>query len=289
MRTGTVIAGTVALIAGAVCLLRMLPDRPPPHEARGARIRTGGAADGESRHRVAYGRLWPVIATADTTGTAGEEAPPEESVARPPPSPADAVEADAGKPLVIDYPTPLFDGSIAELGLDAADPREYEGTIAVASGTSLISRGKPVTSSDPEPVLGELQMITDGDKQGYEGSYVELTPGRQYVQIDLLGDHLVDAIAVWHYHAEPRFYHDVVVMVSGNPSFTGSTTLFNNDRDNSSGAGEGHDDEYLETHRGLLIPARGIAARYVRLYSNGNSTDRLNHYIEVEVYGMPTR
>jgi hypothetical protein len=30
-----------------------------------------------------------------------------------------------------------------------------------------------------------------------------------------------------------------------------------------------------------------VPARYVRLYSQGNTSDELNHYIEVEVYGRP--
>jgi hypothetical protein len=30
-----------------------------------------------------------------------------------------------------------------------------------------------------------------------------------------------------------------------------------------------------------------VRARYVRLYSNGSTTDELNDYCEVEVYGQP--
>jgi hypothetical protein len=83
-------------------------------------------------------------------------------------------------------------------------------------------------------------------------------------------------------------YHDVVVQVSDDPAFkTGVRTLFNNDHDNSSGLGAGSDHAYVETHEGRLIPAEGVRARYVRLYSNGNTTDELNDYCEVEVYGQP--
>jgi len=48
---------------------------------------------------------------------------------------------------------------------------------------------------------------------------------------------------------------------------------------------------YTETNEGKLIDvlARGIKARYVRLYSNGNTSNDLNHYIEVEVYGKPVK
>jgi hypothetical protein len=30
-----------------------------------------------------------------------------------------------------------------------------------------------------------------------------------------------------------------------------------------------------------------VKGRYVRLYSNGNTTNDLNHYVEVEVHGSP--
>jgi len=78
----------------------------------------------------------------------------------------------------------------------------------------------------------------------------------------------------------------VIVQTADDPDFvTNVTTLFNNDIDNSAGLGVGTDMHYVETHKGELIDAKGARARYVRLYSNGNSADDLNHYVEVEVYG----
>ena len=83
-------------------------------------------------------------------------------------------------------------------------------------------------------------------------------------------------------------YHDVVVQVSDDPEFkTSVTTLYNNDHDNSSGLGAGKDMSYVETSEGRLIDAKGVRARHVRLYSNGNTTSELNHYVEVEVFGQP--
>ena len=69
-------------------------------------------------------------------------------------------------------------------------------------------------------------------------------------------------------------------------------TIFNNDFDNSSGLGVGQQLEYIEDNRGKLIDARGkngepAKARYVRLYSRGNTSNDMNHYIEIEVYGKP--
>jgi len=52
--------------------------------------------------------------------------------------------------------------------------------------------------------------------------------------------------------------------------------------DNSSA---GKDRPYIESNRGKLIDAKGVKGRYVRLYSNGNTTNKMNDYIEVEVWG----
>jgi len=78
------------------------------------------------------------------------------------------------------------------------------------------------------------------------------------------------------------------VQVADDPDFiTNVRTLFNNDIDNSAGIGVGEEMHYTETNEGRLIDAKGLKARYVRLYSNGNTSNDLNHYIEVEVYGKP--
>lgn len=147
---------------------------------------------------------------------------------------------------------------------------------------------KPVSSSDSEPVIGELEMITDADKEAGDGSFVELGPFAQQVTIDLQGEYEIYAVHLWHYHQESRVYFDVIVQVSSDPDFAaGAKTLFNNDMDDSAGLGAGRDMHYVDTHFGELFDARGIRGRYVRLYSNGSTADDLNHYIEVEVYGRP--
>jgi len=156
-------------------------------------------------------------------------------------------------------------------------------------GTKNIAFEKPVSSTDDLPIIGELEMLTDGDKEGADGSFVELGLFKQSVTIDLEAEYDIYAIVFWHYHKQAVVYFDVVVQVANDPDFiTGVTTLFNNDIDNSAGLGVGKDMHYTETAEGKLINARGVRARYVRLYSNGNtSNDELNHYIEVEVFGKP--
>ena len=61
------------------------------------------------------------------------------------------------------------------------------------------------------------------------------------------------------------------------------------DLDNSAGQGIGKDQHYSETNEGELIDGKGVVAQYVRLYSQGNTSNDLNHYIEVEVYGTPAK
>jgi hypothetical protein len=83
-------------------------------------------------------------------------------------------------------------------------------------------------------------------------------------------------------------YHDVVVQVANDPGFVENVTIFfNNDHDNSLGLGTGGDPHYIETNKGRLIDAKGITGQFVRLYSNGNTDNKMNHYIEVEVHGKP--
>lgn len=159
-------------------------------------------------------------------------------------------------------------------------------SMQVPEGTDLVSLGKPVTSSDDFPLLGDISYLTDGDKQAGEGYFVELMDGLQWIQMDLEAPTTIEAIWLWHYHSQARAYHDVIVQVSNDPEFQdGVTTLFNNDFDNSAGMGRGSNSPYVESRFGKLIDGRGTSAQYLRFYSNGNTSNDMNHYIEAEVYG----
>jgi hypothetical protein len=185
------------------------------------------------------------------------------------------------KPMFIGTPTNIKSANLEITG----KPR---GPFYVPKGTVLLSTKKPVTSSDMNPVIGDLDMVTDGEKAGGDGYFIELGPGTQWVQIDLGASHPLYAILAWHYHSQARVYRDVIVQVSDDPAFKkGVTTVFNNDHDNTSKLGPGKDKEYIETAEGKLFDPNGAKGRYVRLYSNGNTTNDLNHYVEVEVYGLP--
>jgi len=193
-------------------------------------------------------------------------------------------------PIPIELPKPMFVGTpqdtkVANLEKPLGKPRA---PFYAPAGTKNVAFEKPVTSTDELPIIGEIEMIADGDKEAADGSYVELGPFQQQVTIDLEAEYNIYAVLVWHYHKAARVYFDVVVQVANDPDFvTDVTTLFNNDIDNSAGLGVGKDKHYTETAEGRLIAGKGIVARYVRLYSNGNNSNDLNHYIEVEVFGKP--
>jgi hypothetical protein len=191
--------------------------------------------------------------------------------------------------LTTSIPPAEISGTPVPINLTNLEPlQQTVPTLQVPEGTVQISAGKPVTSSDDWPLIGDLEYITDGDKETGEGYYVELIPGLQWVQIDLEQEAAIQAIWIWHYHAQQRAYHDVIVQISNDPDFaSGVVTVFNNDFDNSAALGTGKDRPYVETNYGKLIEVKGVKARYVRLYANGNTSNDANHYIEVEVFGIP--
>lgn len=250
-------------------------------------------------------------ALAAATGLAALPAATRPAAAQAPPPPAPATQpapagADAGaagqagtrpagrlEPLELKLPKPAFKGTPANIppGTNLEPPRKGpRPPLLVPPGVRNVAAGKPVSSSDEEPIIGSLKLVTDGEKEAREGSYVELGPGLQWVQIDLKDKYAIWAVVLWHYHGNARVYHDVVVQVADDADFIENVrTIFNNDHDNSSGLGLGTQKEYWDTFEGKLLDAQGVVARYVRLYSNGNTADDQNHYTEVEVYGLPAK
>ena len=204
---------------------------------------------------------------------------------------ATAAFAEDKVPLQTTLPKPLFVGTPVPITVPNLEP-ESKGKrpdFLVPAGTANLAKGKKVTASDSEPVVGTLDLITDGDKEGDEGSWVELGPGKQWVQIDLEKESEISAVLVWHFHSQKRVYLDVVAQVSNDPKFEKDvTTLFNADAANELGLGAGTDRPYIESYKGKLIDAKSVKGRYVRLYSKGNTTNKMNHYIEVEVFGKPS-
>ena len=193
-------------------------------------------------------------------------------------------------PLKTKLPPPLFVGTPVPLNVTNLErpTKAKRPDFLVPVGTVNLAKNKKVTASDNNPIVGTLDMINDGDKDGNEGSWVELGPGKQWAQIDLAKSANIYAVLLWHFHAQARVYRDVVVQVSDDPTFrAGVATIFNNDFHNELGLGAGKDLNYVETYQGKLIDAKGVKGRYVRFYSNGNTANKLNDYIEAEVWGKP--
>ncbi len=196
------------------------------------------------------------------------------------------------QPLPIALPKPLFEGTpalpkVPNLEKPSNKPRP---PFLAPAGTTNVALHKPVSGSDSDPVIGSLEMITDGNKAGTDGAFVELKPGVQNVVVDLGANYTIFAVLIWHFHKEARAYAGVVAQVADDADFIGNVrTLFNNDTNNETGNGIGKEMRYVETSEGKLIDAKGVQARYLRLISNGSDKTPANHYIEVEVFGRPAQ
>ncbi|MBP1598589.1 MAG: hypothetical protein H6Q05_3966 [Acidobacteria bacterium] len=201
---------------------------------------------------------------------------------------APAAGAQKLVPLPVVLPQPMFEGTPQNLRVPNLEKPRYKARepFLAPAGVVNVARRKKVTSSNTEPIFGDLSMLTDGDRSGEEGSEIELAQGKQHVTVDLGAAHEIYAVLFWHFHNTPRVYFDVIVQIADDPQFTNNVrTLFNNDHDNSSGMGAGKEMNYVETSEGRLVDAKGSLARYVRLYSNGNNANEMNHYVEIEVFG----
>ncbi len=201
--------------------------------------------------------------------------------------------ADEKVPLKTEIPEEILAGTPPDIlarlfpGLEALPDGEWP-DLLVPKGTVNLALKKKVTSSDANPILGKLEYVTDGIKEGTEQSYVELGPMKQWVQIDLEKPSTIHAIYMWHYFREGRSYHDVVIQVADDAKFTKNVRIiYNSDQDKSLGLALGKDRPYIETNLGKLIDAKGVKGRFVRLHSSGNTANDLNHYVEVEVFGKP--
>jgi hypothetical protein len=288
----------IALLAAAPILWTgcdKKPDAPKPDAPKAATKDAPKIADAPKGDTPATAPKADVPKADAPKTDAPAAAPAPAPAAAPAPAPAAPVDAESrtdelkinfpavdivGTPVPIKLPgghTFLSDTQVADL---AKKP------FLVPKGVTNLAKGKTATSSDKDPITGELGLITDGDKDAAEGYEVELAAGPQWVQIDLEKSASLYAIAVWHYHRQKRAYKSVVIQISDDAKFEkGVSTIFNTDYLNDLKFGTGTDEPYTETNYGRIIDAKGIKGRYVRLWSNGNSSNGGNHYIEVEVYG----
>jgi hypothetical protein len=202
------------------------------------------------------------------------------------------LQAENTVPLELELPAPAFKGTPKDMVVDpdveplSETPRP---PMMVPQGLQNVAKGKTVTASTGTTSTS-IQKVVDGDKEAYDTSAFLMKKGTQWVQVDLGAPQQIFAVVVWHAHDVVKIYRDVIVQVSGDPEFKADvTTLYNNDRDNSSGLGAGKDREYFESAEGRLIDAKGVTGRYVRSYTRGSTDSALNECVEIEVYGRPAK
>ena len=240
------------------------------------------------KHKLIVPALFAVSALAiSSCGKKAETAAPEAAGASAAAPAAASGGTPGGVPLVTEFPPELIEGTPKPMNVpNLVQAPSKAPEFLVPAGTALLSKGKKVTSSDENPIIGDLTLVTDGDKEAGEGYFVELLDGLQWVQIDLEKTSDISAVWLWHFHSQKRAYNDVIIQISDDAEFkTGVTTIFNNDYDETAKMGKGADAPYVESRFGKLVDGKGTKGRYVRLYSNGNTSNEMNHYIEVEVFG----
>lgn len=240
------------------------------------------------KHKLILPALCAVSALAFTScGKKTETTAAAADGSSAPAAAATSTGTPGGVPLTTELPPELIEGTPKPMNVpNLVQAPSKAPEFLVPEGTTLLSKGKKVTSSDTDPIIGSLDLVTDGDKQAGEGYFVELLDGLHWVQIDLEKTSDISAVWLWHFHSQKRAYNDVIIQISDDAEFkTGVTTIFNNDYDESAKMGKGADAPYVESRFGKLVDGKGTKGRYVRLYSSGNTSNEMNHYIEVEVFG----
>ncbi|PCJ54981.1 MAG: hypothetical protein COA73_13935 [Candidatus Hydrogenedentota bacterium] len=190
--------------------------------------------------------------------------------------------------LKLELPDPYFGGTPLDyFGSNLEEPNyKPRPAFDVPAGVTNVASGKTVTASVDMPEFGEFSFLVDGDKDYQQKSLLGLDKGVQWIQIDLGAAHTLYALTLWHFHEGDRVYFDIAVRTADDAEFTKNVqTVFNNDHDNSSELGVGTDKEYIESYKSKFIDMKGITGRYVRFYSNGNTSDEFNNYVEAEVFG----
>jgi hypothetical protein len=193
--------------------------------------------------------------------------------------------------IKFELPGPHSSGTPKEIKSDNLEkdpgPGKLRPAIMVPVGydKKLTNEDTKVTVSE-EAVTGDNEYVVDGDKTPDVTCMLQLPGGVQWVQLDLGAEHTISAVCVWHDQGDERAYKDVIVQISNDANFIdGVQTIFNNDHDNSAKRGKGKDKEYRERNDGRPMDAKLTKGRYVRCYSAGSSSEPVNNYVEIEVFG----
>ncbi len=207
---------------------------------------------------------------------------------------ADAAADAKLVPLKLELPKLAFIGTPADVQLDEhiepVSETNRPPVLMVPPGTVNLALNKKVTCSDKNPSAGTTELVTDGNKEATDDTFLQMRRGTQWVQIDLEKPATLSYILVWHAHNAAQIYKCVVIQIAEDADFTQNVrTVYNNDYENKAGLGMGKDKQYFETFEGRWIPVKSEKARYVRSYSQGSTYSALNRVTEIEVYGIPAK
>lgn len=204
-----------------------------------------------------------------------------------------SLSAEELVPLKPKLPAPAFVGTPKDVPAGSnieAPSTTPRAPLMIPADAKNIAPASKILCSDSNVTATALAKITDGDKEAFDTSIVLVRKGVQYLQFDLGSAQEIFALVVWHAHDTPKVYRNVIAQVADNADFTENLqTVYNNDIENSSGRGIGTDKQYFENYEGRVMNAKGIKARYVRLYSKGSTDSALNEYTEVEIYARPSK
>lgn len=237
------------------------------------------------------------VLTLSSCGKSGEGSASGSAPAATSAAPAAAAPAGDLEEITPKWPKPMFVGTPvpADPLPNLEKPHDPVLSFKAPKGSTNVAKGKKVTSSDtaiiiPVPGPDALKLLTDDDADSSDGCFVELAPGPQWVQVDLEGEFNIHNVVCWHFHRQAVIVKSVVVQISDDPEFkNGVTTVYNSDIDNSVGQGKGNDPVWIQTNHGRIFDGKGTKGRYVRLWSNGNTMDDFNRYIEISVYATPAK
>ena len=111
-------------------------------------------------------------------------------------------------PLPITTPIPAFMGTPTEIPDDEhlEKPSDKDRPAFMApKGCENLALKKKVTGSVEEPINGSYDLVTDGDKEFNDDSYLELPRKTQWVQIDL--EQSYPLYAIGHHLHIPSHLH----------------------------------------------------------------------------------
>ena len=172
-------------------------------------------------------------------------------------------------------------------GKEAEDAVSGNDILKLGNGELVnVARGKTVTANPDmgDMDAGALQLVTDGRiEKGWDRSFgyhtgaeEENTEIKPYVQIDLGESY--DVESMMYYGLIPPDYpgytntsYNMVILLSNDKEFQdeSTVTVFNSDRGNFFGFGEGTDVDQASSMDGRLIGFTRTNARYVRYYQHG--------------------